>query len=402
MSGSVVCPSCGHEIDDADGVCAVCGFAVRLGAATRARAAVDAALDSAADTAVDGPTLSLVRRRGPAGWAPQAPSPPARISAPDAVSPPPSQISVDGLEVHWSSRFLRRPVRSAAAAAVAAAGVARVSAGGSTSAASRVAAGRPASAARELPGAVAEAAARARERRREPAHAPAARVSVPAGFDQVLGSDFRADSAISGAGPRDVRAPAAPARRASSGASGIALPSWWRGGTSAAPEPAEGRPASRSRPPVPRAGVVIGVLVLLFAGLVIFTGLAQHLSVQTGEPGSGGGSTTVTIATPLPGDLAAVQWELARLAAVMASPAARISVSRPSTAAQARAIRARLTTWRDGFTLTAHQSRVLDNAVVYARALSRWLTAPAEPGRHAAALSAWRVWRADDPLLRNP
>jgi len=56
MSGSVVCPSCGHEIDDADGVCAVCGFAVRLGAATRGRAAVDAALDSAADAAVDGPT----------------------------------------------------------------------------------------------------------------------------------------------------------------------------------------------------------------------------------------------------------------------------------------------------------------------------------------------------------
>ena len=104
----------------------------------------------------------------------------------------------------------------------------------------------------------------------------------------------------------------------------------------------------------------------------------------------------------MPGDLAAVQTELARLTAVVTSPATSVAAPRPTAAARARALRSRLVAWRDGFTLTAHQTRVLDHAVVYARALNRWLTAPGEPGRHAAALSAWRVWRTDDPLLRNP
>ena len=409
MPEPVGCPSCGHMIDDADGVCAVCGFTVRASAA----APVDTAVDAAADVAVDGSAGSTAERRGPAGWAPQAPSRPPRISAPAPVGPPPSQISVDGLGLRWSSRLPRRPVRAAAAAAaaVAVAGGASVSAGGSTSAPARLAAGRSApaatqGAARRSPGAaVAHAAARARERQRELSRAAAARVNVPARFDQVLGSDFRGDSAISGAGSGDappaVTSPPPQASRwAPSGASTIAFPSWWRGSSPVATQAVAGPSASRGRPPVPRIGVVIGILGLAFAALVIFTGLARHWAVQPQDHSQP--LQIVPVSTPMPGDLAAVQWELARLTAVMALPAAPVAAPRPAAAARARALRARLVTWRDRFALTAHQTRVLDNAVVYARALGRWLTAPGEPGRHAAALSAWRAWRTDDPLLRNP
>ena len=165
MPGSVVCPSCGLKIDDVDGVCAVCGFTVRSATPAGGVAPFDAAVDSAADAAVDGPAAAPDARRGPAGWAPQAPSPPAGIGAPPPVSPPPSQISVDGLEVRWSNRLPRRPARAAATAAVpvASADAARVAAGGSTSASSRASAGRSASpvspaAARGLSGAPATAA----------------------------------------------------------------------------------------------------------------------------------------------------------------------------------------------------------------------------------------------------
>ena len=166
MPEPVGCPSCGHMIDDADGVCAVCGFTVRAerrhgGRRCRRRR---------------GRPGRPVRRpeEGAAGWAPQAPSRPPRISAPAPVAPPPSQISVDGLGLRWSSRLPRRPVRAAAAAAaaVAVAGGASVSAGGLDVAPACLAAGRSApaatqGAARRSPGAVAHAAARARERQRE-------------------------------------------------------------------------------------------------------------------------------------------------------------------------------------------------------------------------------------------
>ncbi len=104
----------------------------------------------------------------------------------------------------------------------------------------------------------------------------------------------------------------------------------------------------------------------------------------------------------MPGDLVAVRRELARLTAVVISPAAPIAAPRPGAAARARALRGRLVTWRDGYALTAHQIRVLDHAIVYARALSRWLTAPRQAGRRAAALTAWRAWRADDPAMKAP
>jgi hypothetical protein len=147
--------------------------------------------------------------------------------------------------------------------------------------------------------------------------------------------------------------------------------------------------------------VVIGVLALLFAGLVIFTGVARHWSVQTGELGSGGDSTTVTIATPLPGDLASVRRDLTRLAAALASPVAAPAHPRPATADRARSIRAGLIEWRDRFALTDHQTRVLDNAIAYAAALDRWLRVPQSAARHAAALRAWRAWRAADPGMRR-
>ena len=64
-------------------------------------------------------------------------------------------------------------------------------------------------------------------------------------------------------------------------------------------------------------------------------------------------------------------------------------------------LRARLITWRDGFALTAHETRVIDNAIAYARALDLWLKAPGSAVRRAAALKTWRDWRADDPLLQT-
>jgi hypothetical protein len=143
---------------------------------------------------------------------------------------------------------------------------------------------------------------------------------------------------------------------------------------------------------------VVGVLVLLFVGLVAFTGYAHHSwTRQQSEIGS----QPSEIVAPGSGDLATVRARLAALATVVASPAAEVPAHRPAAARQARLARAWLIEWRDSFELTAHQTRVLHNAVGYAGALSRWLRTPRDAARHAAALRAWRVWRADDPGLRT-
>jgi hypothetical protein len=62
----------------------------------------------------------------------------------------------------------------------------------------------------------------------------------------------------------------------------------------------------------------------------------------------------------------------------------------------------RLIMWRDAASLDSHQTRVLDNAIAYAGALRRWLTAPPRGVRHAAAVKAWRRWTGDDPGLIDP
>jgi hypothetical protein len=148
-------------------------------------------------------------------------------------------------------------------------------------------------------------------------------------------------------------------------------------------------------------GVVLGVLVLVFAGLVVFTGIAQRWSVQQSSGGGASESQTAPGAAPMSSDLVTVRRELAGLASVVVSPAARVVAPRPVAAAKARALRARLITWRDGFELTAHQVRVLDNAIAYAGALGRWLKTPQDAVRHAAAGKAWRAWRAADPGMRR-
>ena len=144
----------------------------------------------------------------------------------------------------------------------------------------------------------------------------------------------------------------------------------------------------------------IGIVVVLFVGLVALTG--QHWAIQQAPPdGPVGDSTTVALATPLPGDLAGVRRDLARLAVVVTSPTAATVDLRPSAAGQARTLRQRLIVWRDGFDLTAHQTLVVDHAVAYAGALERWLGAPRSASRRAAALRAWRAWRAADPVMRT-
>ena len=56
---------------------------------------------------------STARATAARGWAPSAPSPPRRVSAPSAVSAPPSQVSVDVLATRWSGRFATRTAHRA-------------------------------------------------------------------------------------------------------------------------------------------------------------------------------------------------------------------------------------------------------------------------------------------------
>ncbi|HUK76707.1 MAG TPA: hypothetical protein VL117_03810, partial [Thermoleophilia bacterium] len=157
--------------------------------------------------------------------------------------------------------------------------------------------------------------------------------------------------------------------------------------------------ATRRRVPLPRAGVWLAVIALLFVGLLVFTAYAQRWSTRQGEVNAGGSSETVTVTAPRSADLARVRWELAGLTAIAGAPSAQITTSRPAEARHAHALRTSLILWRDRFELTSHQRRVLDHAVVYAGALARWLKKPGSAARRAAAQKAWRAWRADDPGL---
>jgi hypothetical protein len=164
---------------------------------------------------------------------------------------------------------------------------------------------------------------------------------------------------------------------------------------------APARSAPRRRPPLSmgrRTVTVFAMFAVLLAGLVAFSEYATQRSVRQAA-GSGLGYSVAPLPAPRSGDLATVRRQFARLAAIVASPAVRVTRPRRAAAAQARVIRAGLLTWRDRFELSAHQMRVLDNAIAYAHALSRWLRAPQDPARRAAAVKTWRVWHADDPAM---
>ena len=419
------CPSCGGRIDAAASVCAACGFAVRGGMVRRGAPAgtatdtVFASIDGAVDGAVDG--------RGSGGWAPAAPSPPSRVSAPSTVTPPPSQVSVDGLTGSWSGRFTTRSVRAAttarsaklpavgasadrarAAADAASAGRLRSGGAGTAGASPRPSsvgvAGGP-STARALPESMSVAAARARERQHELRGAAVPDARSAAGFDQVLGSDFRADSAISGADPRDARSAGLPPRSPRPAHAPLAVAAaaigspWWHEKYAAPPPPAATR---GRRPRAPRPGLAIAALALIaFAGLIAFTGYAQHWSGQTLGSSVTIDSQAAPVDAPAAADLAAVRARLGALAGIVSSPTAQIAAPRPARAAKAHRLWAGLITWRDSFALSAHQTRVLNNAIAYANALSRWLKAPGSAARHVAVLGAWQRWRSADPTLRT-
>jgi hypothetical protein len=65
------------------------------------------------------------------------------------------------------------------------------------------------------------------------------------------------------------------------------------------------------------------------------------------------------------------------------------------------AARRDLTRFRDKYSLTAHQTRTVDNAIAYANALARLIKAPRDAARQARAVRAWRAWRTHDPELKS-
>ncbi len=448
MSDTARCPSCGGALAPTAAACPACGFVVR-GAMSRRAAAPGAALSSlfsSSDGAVDG-----AGDGGAVGWAPSAPSPPRRVSAPSAVSAPPGQVSVDVLATRWSGRFTTRTTHSATTTAALGVPVAdtspgrpRVTPGGASAgrhggsaatvgASSRTAAqvsgaGTPAGAsrtavgatptARAVPEPLTVAAARARERGRELRRVlngrPMSGGGPAGGFDQVLGSDFHTDSAISGADPRDRGPVMPPPRVPHPGAAplGVAAPAgsapssgspWWHD-TIAAPAAAVPPPpwAARRRAKAPRGlrlATIVLALVIVAVGLVV-----SHNGVTPSTSGGGTTSDTqaATFGAPTAAQLTVVRARLAALAAVVAAPERQVDAARPAAAARAHTLWVRLITWRDAASLDSHQTRVLDNAIAYAGTLSRWLKAPHSGARHAAAVKAWRRWTRDDPGLIDP
>ncbi len=396
-------PSCGGILPAVGTACPACGFTVWPADGGVAGGAVDAVVDEPVD-------------RASGGWAAAPPSPPlgpaslSSITPPLAVDLPPSQVSVDGLDIHWSSGFPRRAAWGASAPVRALPAVAPTGSGAPRGAPKT---GAPASGAGRQDGVAAIRSAGApagRATRDMPASPPATAAGAPAavvpasmspplaGFDQVLSSDFRGAAAISSGAPLASPSSATQPRWAPSGASAIEFPGWFRG-ISGATGPSPRRP-TRRRAPLPRAGVWLGVAALLLVGLLVFAAYAQRWSIRQGAGSVGAPAETVTIAAPRSADLATVRRELAGLASIASPASAQITTSGSAAARHASTRRTRLIVWRDRFELGAHQTRVLDNAIVYAGALARWLETPGSVARHAAALKAWRVWRADDPGLR--
>ena len=407
------CPSCGGPLPGPGIACPACGFTVR---------------DSD-----DVPDDQALAGRGRAWGGTVSPLdagslPP--ITPPAAVGPPPSQISVDGIEMHWSSGLSRQvawgasptvaggrqgqapATRPAGAPPSPAAGMAAFTSSGAGNAPGAM---RPRSGpSRDDAGQIERAAARARERRDELSRAagPAVPSSVPpapvaaasappvAVFDQVLSSDFRGTSAISGGATIAAPAVAAQTRWAPSGASAVDFPGWFRGIPAAVTGASRGRHA-HDRAPLPKAAVWLAVAALLFVGLMVFTAYAQRWSITPDTSGVGASSDILTMPAPSFADRAAVHRDLAALTAIAVPPSAPAATARPAAALRAHRLRVRLMLWRDRFRLTAHQRGVLDHAVIYAGALARWLETPGSGARRAAALKAWRVWRADDPSLRT-
>jgi hypothetical protein len=222
------------------------------------------------------------------------------------------------------------------------------------------------------------------------------------GFDQVLGSDFRIDSAISGADPRDRGPVVLPVRSPRSGAAplGVAAPfgspppgsPWWHD-TVASPPPSRRRAlAPRGR----RLTAIAAALVIAAVGLAAFHG---HVAPPAGVSGPTIDAQAAPFGAPTAAQLAVVRARLDALAVVVPSPVEQVAAARPAAAARAHKLWVRLITWRDAASLSSHQTRVLDNAIAYAGTLSRWLRVPRGGARHAAAVKAWRRWRVDDPGL---
>ncbi len=204
------CPSCGGILPAIGTACPACGFTVWRADGGVADGAVDAVVDEPAD-------------RASGGWAaaPLGPVSPSSITPPSPVDLSPSQVSVDGLDIHWSSGLPRRAAWGASASAWALPAVAPtgsgVSRGQAKTGAPAAAAGATARLAPAAAGALAPVA-------------PAASMSPPLpGFDQVLSSDFRGAAVISSGAPGASPPPATQPLWAPSGASAIEFPGWFRG-----------------------------------------------------------------------------------------------------------------------------------------------------------------------------
>jgi hypothetical protein len=229
------------------------------------------------------------------------------------------------------------------------------------------------------------------------------------GFDQVLGSDFHSDAAISGADPRDRGPVVLPTRSPRSGAAplGVAAPfgsvpppgsSWWHD-TVAPPPPPPRAPRRRALAPRGRRlAALAAALVIAAVGLAAFHG---HVAPPAGVSGPTIDGQAAPFDAPTAAQLAVVRARLDALAVVVPSPVEQVAAARPVAAARAHKLWVRLIIWRDAASLSSHQTRVLDNAIAYAGTLSRWLRAPHGGARHAAVVKAWRRWIVNDPGLVN-
>jgi hypothetical protein len=227
-----------------------------------------------------------------------------------------------------------------------------------------------------------------------------------AGFDQVVISDWRGDTspvAFDQVTQSDwsqplVDRPMAASKSLPAVLSSLSLtnPPDWHGQSMTGASLRFRRPMSVGRGMSSLVGLLIVVIVAV-GGLVNYVNRSQSTS---GSDYSGPDVTqTISIEPPTTGDLMRVRELLVELVAVKASLPVSVSIRQTDAARRARAVRRDLIVWRDQFQLTRHQTRVVDAAIAYAGALARWLKAPTNATRHAAALKDWRAWRARDPLL---
>jgi hypothetical protein len=366
MADSRICPSCGTNIG-ADRVCPTCGFMVRRGAEAWAGASDRTPPNGAAA----GMARPLV---GGGAWAPRRPSP---VTAPAPVTPP-SQLSPGRLEVRETGHFTGRTAGAAAmaaASAAAAAGVTAASRAPAPVAAQPVAGPEP------------------RQPGRNPRPFTPSQSPAPVVTFESWGKRSSSGSAV-------VPSQAWSAPLVATGSQGnvvVVPPAWWHASPGAAVSAGAAVPATRRagrRAPLwtrRRRGLA---LVLMVLGFLVLLQLSE--SYERAHQSS---LLPTPVNSPSSGDLGTVRLVLAELADITTSPAARVGSPRPAAARRARLIRDELTVWRDQFDLTARQTRSLDHAIAYARALARWFKAPNDAPRQAAAIRTWRAWRAHDPML---